>query len=175
MPSRQLGKHIWRVVLHLGSNQGERLTYLREAIALIRLHVGEVIELSGIYETAAWGRTDQEAFYNLALIVETALSPFDLLDCTQGIERHIGRNKTVHWGPRNIDIDILYIDDLIVHTPRLQVPHSQLHIRNFVLYPLREVDNDGRHPIFACSNEELFHRSPDDGVVKRLNIQADLE
>jgi 2-amino-4-hydroxy-6-hydroxymethyldihydropteridine diphosphokinase len=156
-------------VLHLGSNQGDRMSFLKRGLELIEEQVGQILTCSSIYETEAWGYKEQPAFFNMALKAKTLLSPFEVLTACQKIEADIGRNKNLHWGPRNIDIDVLYINDLVINTKRLLIPHPYLHIRNFVLYPLLEVDNERIHPIFGCSNQDLLNQSPDNLVVQKLN------
>lgn len=162
------GMRDYRVCLHLGSNMDNRLDLLRQAVT----HLGEyvlVIEQSAIYETAAWGFTDQPDFYNVALLAYTRLHPFALLDFCQSVEAQIGRGKTQYWGPRRIDIDILYVDDLIVQTQRLTLPHPRLHIRNFVLYPLNDVDGLFKHPIFGRSCADLLSACVDTTIVRRID------
>ena len=156
------------IVLHLGSNQGDRISFLQTGVHLIEEQVGEILTCSSVYETEAWGMRDQPAFFNIALKMISALSPFDVLTACQAIETEIGKNKTIHWGPRNIDIDVLYINDLVVDTKRLSLPHPHLHIRNFVLYTLSEVDNERIHPIFGRSNQDLLNQSPDNLVVEKV-------
>jgi 2-amino-4-hydroxy-6-hydroxymethyldihydropteridine diphosphokinase len=129
----------------------------------------EVVDRSAVYETAAWGHTAQPDFYNVALMVQTTLHPFALLDYCQAVEASIGRAKTEYWGPRRIDIDILYIDDLIIHTQRLTLPHPRLHIRNFVLYPLNDVDGLFMHPIFGRSCADLLSDCVDTTIVRRID------
>ena len=145
------------------------MSFLKRGLELIKEQVGQVLTCSSIYETEAWGYKEQAAFFNMALTAKTMLSPFEVLTACQKIEADIGRNKSLHWGPRNIDIDVLYINDLVINTKRLLIPHPYLHIRNFVLYPLLEVDNERIHPIFGCSNQDLLNQSPDNLVVQNLN------
>lgn len=161
-------KHSYKVVLHLGSNQGDRHQYLDRAVQGIQLLAMGRVHTSGRYVTEAWGVPDQSDFVNQAVLMHTAKTPFDLLSATQAIEDDIGRDKSLHWGPRNIDIDILYVDDVIINTTRLVLPHPRYHIRNFVLYPLVEVDGGGIHPIFGATNIQLLDRCPDQSTVKRI-------
>ena len=127
------------VFLSLGSNIGEREEYLRFAVAeLARVGV-EVLNVSGIYETAPWGGVEQEAFLNITLRGKTDLSEEELLDRLQGIEAAAKRERKVRWGPRTLDIDILLYGREIINTERLIVPHKELQNRGFVLLPWAEI------------------------------------
>lgn len=129
-----------RVFLSLGSNQGDRKAYLEEAVkALKKLPQSKVLHYSSVYETKAWGKTDQEDFYNLTLELETDLSPLELLEQTQRIESELGRVRHEHWGPRTLDIDLLLFGDHILDTPRLKIPHPHMTKRSFVLEPLQQI------------------------------------
>lgn len=143
-------------VLHLGSNQGDRLAYLKSAFNSITSSLGEVTASSNTYETAPWGVTDQQDFYNVALRVRSMVQPFMALRRIQQIEHQLGRLRKHYWGPRTIDIDILYCDELIVDTSFLTLPHPRLHLRNFVLFPLLEVVPNWIHPIFGTTTEQLL-------------------
>ena len=126
--------------LSLGSNIGNRLEYLQKATDLLNGHPEiTIIQSSSIYETAAWGLTEQNDFYNLVLEVETTLPPKDLLQACQEIELKLGRLREIHWGPRTIDIDILTYGDLIIDQPNLTIPHKYLLERPFVTIPLAEI------------------------------------
>lgn len=125
------------VYLSLGTNQGDRLALLRTAVARLAA-LGPVVT-SSCYETAPVGLTDQPDFWNIAVRLETALAPHDLLEATQRIEAELGRTRTVRWGPRTMDIDILLYDHVVLDTPALTIPHPRLHERAFVLVPLLEL------------------------------------
>lgn len=127
-------------VVGLGSNLGDRLAYLREAAARIRAVPGVVeVAASRVYETAPVGGPEQGPFLNAALRVECNLSPLDLLDALQAIELALGRTREVRWGPRTIDLDVLWIAETTVDHPRLVVPHPRLRERAFALLPLLDV------------------------------------
>jgi 2-amino-4-hydroxy-6-hydroxymethyldihydropteridine diphosphokinase len=135
-----------RVVLGLGANLADRLATMRAAVAAIRAVGGvEVVARSRVYETAPVGGVAQPDFLNAALLVECTLSPLRLLDELLRIERELGRDRTkdaVRWGPRAIDLDVLWIEDLVVDDARLVVPHPRLVERAFALLPLLEVAPD---------------------------------
>lgn len=127
--------------LSAGSNMGDREAYLREAAARLNGLPGtEVDRLSSIYETDPVGYEDQAAFLNMVFRVRTKLGAEELLDACLGIEAEIGRVRTVRWGPRVCDLDILLFNDENMETEKLTVPHPRMHERAFVLVPLLEVD-----------------------------------
>lgn len=112
---------------------------LRKAVSLLKEDGIRIKKISSIYESAPWGYEEQEDFLNLALEVETDLSPLELLKLIKGIEERMGRKPTIRWGPRNIDIDILLYDDISFSHPSLTIPHPHLKERLFALFPLREI------------------------------------
>ncbi|MEM1328409.1 MAG: 2-amino-4-hydroxy-6-hydroxymethyldihydropteridine diphosphokinase [Bacteroidota bacterium] len=144
-----------RTYLLIGGNLGNREQQLQIARQWIEQKVGQIVQRSSVYETAAWGITDQPDFLNQVILVETELSPIELLDAVQWIELEMGRVRLRHWGERIMDIDILFYDDQIIDEPRLQVPHPGIPDRNFVLAPLREIAPNFLHPIFQKTIETL--------------------
>ena len=147
--------------LLIGGNLGDRAAYLALAVRHISDHCGCVTSTSAIYETAAWGNTNQPAFYNQAVELDTALSPEALLDALLAIELEMGRLREVKYGPRTIDLDILMINDIVVGTPRLTIPHPQMHKRRFALLPLNEIAPALYHPILDKTIHELLLNCPD--------------
>lgn len=142
--------------LSTGSNIGNRLAYLQAAQRAI---VDKTVCLTGastIYETAAWGNTNQANFYNQALMIQTSLSPSELLAHCQSIENQYQRQREQHWGARTLDIDILFYNDWIVHTKNLILPHPLLQERNFVLVPLCELKAHLVHPTLGKTIEQLM-------------------
>ena len=128
--------------LSLGSNLGDRLRLIQEAVAALTVEAGPVTALSSLYETEPWGFSSPHRFLNVALALETTLSPETLLAVTQRIERDLGRtHKSVdgRYADRTIDIDILLYDDISVDEPDLVIPHPLMRQRDFVMRPLREV------------------------------------
>lgn len=144
-----------KYTLLLGSNQGDSITYLMNALGLIEDTIGSITAKTTVHQTAAWGKTDQPDFYNMALEVETPMAPLDLLDKTQAIENKLGRVRTEKWGPRTLDIDILYCGDMIFEDERLTIPHPYLHQRKFTLDLLVELNPDFVHPVLGKTNAEL--------------------
>ena len=126
------------VFLGIGGNLGERRAMLRSAVAEIR-GVLEDVRVSSLYETAAWGVTDQPAFLNAVVRGRTSLPPLELLDALQAIENELGRVRGRRWGARVIDIDILLYGAEVIDEPRLTVPHPLMTQRGFVLRPLADL------------------------------------
>ena len=126
------------VFLGLGGNLGDRRGMMRAAVAGLRELLDDVL-VSSLYESAAWGVTDQPAFLNAVVRGRTDLAPLELLDATQAIEHDLGRVREQHWGPRLIDIDILLYGREVIDEPRLQVPHPYMNRRGFVLRPLADL------------------------------------
>ena len=152
---------IHRIYLHLGSNLGDRLGHLLKAKFLIQRKIGHIQTLSQVYETEAWGKTDQAQFYNQAILVCTKMTAHQVLDTIHEIEKQLGRKRSEYWGPRTIDIDILFFENEIINTKKLTLPHPRLHERNFVLVPLLEIASDFVHPSLNKSIKELHEHSPD--------------
>lgn len=157
------------VYLLLGANLGDRIAQFREATAQIRKRIGSVVRQSALYETAPWGVTNQPAFLNQVLVVETGLSPDDVLAQTQAIEQALGRVRHETWGARIIDLDILYYDGLIQQTATLVIPHPYLHQRRFTLVPLADVAPDLVHPVLGKTTLELLAECEDWGEVIVFN------
>jgi 2-amino-4-hydroxy-6-hydroxymethyldihydropteridine diphosphokinase len=127
------------VYIGLGSNLGDRKANLSEAVRLLG-ELGSVVRQSNIMETEPWGYTDQPMFLNMAVALETGLAPLELLKATQRIEKQMGREPSVQWGPRLIDIDMLMYGDIHLNTPELTLPHPRMAERDFVMIPLGEIE-----------------------------------
>lgn len=158
-----------RLFLLLGGNLGDRQATLKQAQTRLEEQVGELISASGLYETAAWGVTDQPPYLNQVLAFETELAPLAVLDRTQAIEQALGRVRREHWGARTLDIDLLYYDDLILQTDQLTLPHPLLPDRRFALVPLCEIAPDFLHPILQKRNWEILRDCRDVGTVSTLH------
>lgn len=143
-------------IIALGSNMGDRMNYLNKAQEKISERVGKVIKKSSILETKAYGYTEQDDFLNMAISVETALEPEELLDVLLEIELELGRVRTIHWGPRTLDLDVIYCGDIIISTEKLKVPHPDLHNREFVLKPIAEICPDFYDPLRKKTVKELL-------------------
>lgn len=157
-----------RTYLLIGGNVGNRHQNLAKAARLIDGQAGKVVQCSAIYETEAWGKSDQPAFLNQVLEVETSLQPQSLLKAILHIEQEMGRRRNEKYGPRTIDIDILLYDNLELDTDDLVIPHPQLHLRRFALSPLAEIAATVIHPFLKKSIDELLLECPDKLAVKKL-------
>jgi 2-amino-4-hydroxy-6-hydroxymethyldihydropteridine diphosphokinase len=150
------------VYLHTGSNLGNQAENLSKVNDLITQFIGKIVAKSGLYETEAWGVTDQPNFYNQALKVETTLTPQTILEKILFIEtEHFNRIREKKWAARIIDVDILLYDDVVIKTENLIIPHPYLHQRNFVLIPLMEIAGMLVHPILKETIEDLYWQSED--------------
>lgn len=156
------------VYLSLGSNEGDRERWLALAIAAIEKHCGNIAKRSSIYETAAWGVEDQPCFLNIVLLLYTDLETSGVLSATQAIEMELGRQRTVKWGQRTLDIDILLFNDDIVQDEQLTIPHPYLHLRRFTLEPLSEIAPELIHPVFKTPIATLLLNCADPLETKKL-------
>lgn len=150
-----------KVYLLLGSNMGNRLSFLEQARKYIAKKLGEITKTSAIYETAAWGKENQAAFLNQVVVVESEEEAAKVLQLILVIEQEIGRKRLEKWGERIIDIDILLYNDAIIETENLVVPHPYLHLRRFTLLPLAELAADMVHSKLGKSIGELLAECDD--------------
>lgn len=158
--------------LSLGSNQGDRLYYLQQAVDLISDRMGDIYQISSVYETPAWG-FQANHFLNAVLWVKTPLDPTTVLEQAWQIEKQLGRTRKGQPGyrDRTLDIDLLFYEDQIIHNPTLQIPHPRLHLRNFVLVPLQEIAPDWIHPVFTKTITQLLEDSPEDTQMTPTKMQ----
>lgn len=157
------------VCLLLGSNIGNREFYFFEAVKLILHDIGRIIKSSGLYETEPWGEKSKDLYLNKAMIVETEFEPDIILKKVLNIELSLGRKRTeIKYLSRTIDIDILFIDQQIINTETLTIPHPQIAFRRFVLIPLAEICPDFIHPVFLKTISQLMNECKDKLEVKKL-------
>lgn len=154
--------------LLIGGNMGDRLVLLQQAVSKIEASAGTILKKSSVYETAAWGKTDQHAFLNQALLVATGLEPEPLLHQLLAIEQEMGRQRKERFGPRLMDIDIIFFNKQVINTADLTVPHPQMHLRRFVLQPLAEIAPDYLHPQLNTTVQELLAVCTDPLKVHKL-------
>lgn len=157
-----------------GGNIGDRIMNLEQACELIEKNTGTVLEKSNVYETAAWGVTEQDPFLNQVVLVSTTLPAEKLLDTLLYIEQQLGRKRIEKMGPRTIDIDILFYNSEIISSPHLTVPHPRIANRRFVLTPLNEIAPDFVHPVLKKTITELLEICPDQLEVKKYISEDNL-
>jgi len=143
----------------LGANLGNGRVAFDAAWELLRDHSQiEVRQRSGFYRTAPVGQAAGGEFINAVCHISTTLTPLDLLNLLQSIESTLGRTREVHWGPRTLDLDLLFVDDQVINEPRLAIPHPAAWYRRFVVDPLAEIAPTLRHPVLNLTVEELRQR-----------------
>ena len=157
-----------KAYLLIGGNMGSREAYLSAATEQIGKYCGIIHRISSIYQTAAWGMEDQEAFLNQVLEVHTALPAKTLLQQILIIEEALGRRRELKYGPRIIDIDILFFNDDIVKTDSLTIPHPHMQNRRFVLEPLAEIAAGKVHPVLHKTVATLLAECPDKLAVQKF-------
>ena len=158
--------------LLIGGNLGNRSAYLQQSIELIQQFCGNIVISSSIYETAAWGVTDQPSFYNQAIAVQTAFTPESLMKELLRIEETMGRKRIIKMGPRTIDLDILLIDGLIISSSLLTLPHPALPYRRFALLPLSEIAPAIVHPVLHKTILQLLKDCTDELDVQKKSAAA---
>ncbi|MDR1436764.1 MAG: 2-amino-4-hydroxy-6-hydroxymethyldihydropteridine diphosphokinase [Candidatus Symbiothrix sp.] len=153
------GSTVHTAYLALGSNLGDKKRNLLTALTFIAERTGTFSAVSSVYETEPWGFRSENTFLNQAVAVETLLTPIELMNVTQEIEKEMGRTKTNKrdYEDRIIDIDLIFYDNLIYKSETLELPHPLLHLRQFVLEPLNEICPDFMHPVFRKKIKEIFH------------------
>ena len=145
-----------KVYIALGSNMGDKKAYLDEAVEKLDNHpLCKVIKVADYIQTEPYGGVEQDEFLNSALELRTLLYPEELLELLNQIEAEAGRERTIHWGPRTLDLDILFYDDCVIDTPSLTIPHIDMQNRDFVLIPMVQLAPYFRHPIFGYTMEQL--------------------
>ena len=164
-----------QVILHTGSNLGDRHLNLEIALRQISGRIGPILKTSSIYQTQAWGIREQPDFLNQAMIAETHLPPHAVLREVLQIEQSMGRRRTSKkWLSRLIDIDLIFYEQEIINTSDLTVPHPFMHERNFVLAPLFEINPQKIHPVLNKSVKELLEQSADPLLVEAVEMVKEM-
>ncbi len=152
-------------IISSGSNLGDRLSYLTKALNFVCHEIGEMDRISNVYQAAPWGKTDQPNFLNQVFGVYSNLEPLKLMDKLLAIEQLMGRKRGEKWGPRSIDLDLLYFGQIIIREERLTLPHSGIAKRRFVLLPISEIYPDFNHPVLGVNQKTLLKNCDDHGEV----------
>lgn len=161
-------KHI--AFIGIGSNVGNRIENIRKAVSSISENREvELIAVSSVYESLPFGNHNQQNFYNAVIKVQTSLNHYELFDFLKKLELKVGRISRGHWGPREIDLDILLFDDLILSGDVLILPHKGMHLRDFVLLPLAEIDKSVVHPVLKISVNELLNQVKDRTIISKID------
>ena len=156
-----------RVVLLTGGNLGDRKRILQDARKAIEMLIGSVLKASPIIQSEAWGFESEQDFLNQVIVVDTSLSPIEVLNEIQKIEINLDRvRKSEQWVSRLIDIDILFYNDEIIYSDRLTIPHKHIQDRKFTLYALNQIMSKYQHPIYKKSIKELLHNCNDKSKVE---------
>lgn len=161
-----------KVYLSIGSNKGNRYRLINEAMEMIEKKIGKILVQSSFYESKSWGFKSNN-FYNICLTVNSIKSPKSILSSIIEIEIKMGREKSpalksTEYSDRTIDIDILFYDDLVFNSDKLNIPHPKIELRNFVLIPLKEIEPNYIHPVLKKSIENLVLESKDNELPKIL-------
>ena len=160
----------------IGSNEGDRLANIKNAISMIsNLDDCIVKKVSSIYETLPFGKIDQQNFYNAVIKIRTEISVKDLFIALKEIENKIGRIQREKWGPREIDLDILLYNDLIISDEIITLPHKGLIYRDFVLVPLIEIEQEIIHPVFKKKLSEFIDLLETRNIINKFSVSQLLE
>ncbi len=156
--------------ISLGSNVGNRLDCLQKAVIAIYRTVGDVVKISGIYQTPAWG-FDSDDFYNMCILVKTFYTTSQLMDLLLEIENSLGRDRgnTIGYKARTIDLDIIFSSEGIIHTDKLSVPHPSMQDRKFVLKPLEEIAKEEEHPVLKKTVQQLLTHTSDTSRITKTD------
>ncbi len=161
------------VYLGLGSNKGERISYIEKAIEEISgLSNTKIFARSEIYETEPWGNIKQEDYLNSVIGIQTELSAEDLLNELKSIEKLIGRKENKKWSEREIDIDLLFYGNEVINRDQMKVPHGQIENRRFVLVPMKEIAPGFLHPVFKKSIAQLLEDTKDKLKVFKYKLSG---
>jgi len=156
------------IFLLLGSNLGDRKLFLKQAVDHIEAEIAPVVNLSSVFETQSWGKTDAPDYLNQVIQLHTSLPARVLLEKILAIEILLGRERKEKWGSRTIDIDILFYGDEVIDEPDLQVPHPELHKRRFTVEPLAEIAAAFVHPVLHKNILQLKNELIDNLIVKKV-------
>jgi 2-amino-4-hydroxy-6-hydroxymethyldihydropteridine diphosphokinase len=160
---------MYKVYLGIGGNIGNKQKNFEDVYPIIEKKLGKIINASSIYETPPWGFQSDDTFWNSVIEIEYPDSPEQLLDDIHEIEKQFGRKReSQNYSSREMDIDILYFDDLYMETETLIIPHRYLHLRKFVLVPLNQIASNLKHPLLRLTSFEMLEICKDQSIIKRV-------
>ncbi|MFY0598046.1 MAG: 2-amino-4-hydroxy-6-hydroxymethyldihydropteridine diphosphokinase [Cyclobacteriaceae bacterium] len=162
------------IFLLLGTNLGSKTENLQQALRLLQNGEVIVVDYSSVYQTKAWGNENQDDFLNMVIRVDSILSPIELLEHCQEVEKKMGRKRDEKWGSRIIDIDILYYDNIQSEETQLTIPHPGIALRRFTLTPLSEMIPSEMHPILNLTQKELLEICPDTLSCEKTEIYLEI-
>ena len=160
------------VFLGIGGNIGNKADNFNKVYTFIKNELGEIVKSSSVYETPPWGFSADDNFWNQVLIIETELSPTEVLQKITEIENHYGREREPgKYNSREMDIDILYYDDIFEETETLIIPHPRIQYRKFVLVPINEIAPDFKHPLLRLTSFQMLENCRDESVILKLDAK----
>jgi len=169
--NNRIKKNFKKVFVILGSNIGNRKENLKKAIIeIMKLKKIKIFNMSSLYLSKPWGYLQQDNFYNIALLLIVSYTPLQLLKKLKKIEKKLGREKNIRYGPRIIDIDIILYEDYVIKRKNLIIPHKQLTKRDFFLKPLLEIDKNLINPITKKKLEYYLKKLKNKNIIKRINF-----
>lgn len=155
----------------LGTNKGDRIKYLRQAIHIIKTNSKtSLAAVSSVYETKPYGIKDQSDFLNAVIEIKSSYNLVELFKYLKNIEKKLGRTETKKWGPREIDLDLLFFNDEIFNTEKLQVPHSGIQDRDFVLIPLSEIAPNFIHPVLNKKISDICIENISQNIIRKTRL-----
>lgn len=157
-----------KVIIAVGSNKGDRLTFIKEALKKI-VELGQISAVASLYQSSAYGFTNQSDFYNSVIVLKTDMAPKQLLIELKKIEKQVGRTENIRWGPREIDLDIILYNQRQLNYKELTIPHPDFHNRIFVLQPLAEIEPELQVPGMNKSISNLLNKCKDKTIIEILN------
>ena len=160
---------IYKYYLSLGSNISPRMFYMKQALVELE-KIGIIKEKSSVYESEPWGKKDQPCFLNAIISLHTLLKPFKLLYYIKEIEKYLGRKYYERWGPREIDIDIIFCENIYIKHQNLNIPHENFQQRKFVLMPMMELNRDYNIEGMEMTVETVLSKCPDLSSIKQINV-----
>ncbi len=160
-----------KVYLGIGGNIGNKQKNFEDVYNSLEKEVGIIVSSSSVYESPAWGFRSEDKFWNSVVEIETAVSAIELLLKINSIEKNFGRKRGgKRYTSREMDIDILYFDDIFMETETLIIPHPRIQLRKFVLVPLNEIAPNLKHPLLRLTSLQMLENCMDESVIKKVEI-----